>query len=305
MWMTFIFAAFSFTLVWICFRFINLLIYKNDMKPLRKYFNSKLSKKIHIQFIHIFIDTWILWARVGLRKYSPFISEKILIISISLVSVIIGALFESSLTSVYMKPLYYNDINTLEEFDKSGLNILYKFHAMKDDLFPSNISVLYDSLRKKMIFYNETNFSILKNLAKNSGNDNYGGVTRETTINIEDVEYFILNKIYKVPECPKTYILAYLLQKHSPYATRINYLLALILSSGLFEKWKCDVIYEAKLKRQKINDKEISMSFKILNLNDLQLSFYIITFGNILSILIFFIERYYHLLLYVFAFIIK
>ncbi|XP_055389949.1 uncharacterized protein LOC129618941 [Condylostylus longicornis] len=186
-----------------------------------------------VEILQIYVDTWIIWVRVGLIKLPKYKSGRIFLLSVSIVSVIFGAIFESSLATVYTKPLFYPDINTLQQLAKKGYKILYKYESMKDDLFPKNVSATYDYLDSKMTLSNK-NVSLVKSMVEKK---NFASVNRWLGLQLQDSNYFTRKVLHVIPECPKLYMLSYVLQKNSPYAERINNLLLEFLASGLLNYW--------------------------------------------------------------------
>lgn len=242
------------------------------------------------EMLRIVANSWVVWVRVQLNNYPPFYSEKIFIVSISLVSVIFGAIFESSLATVYIEPLYYKDITTLRELDEIGYSIEYKHAAMKDDLFKGGT---YRNLEKKLKFLKNTSIPIIQMLVKSGG---FAGVTRESSLELDDIYYLETRKIFKIPECPKEYTIAYILPKSSPFSERVNDLLLRLSSGGLINHWIDGIhdYYKIKELMSKSIDWDDSGIFRPLELNQLQLAFYVLIIGLILSIICFFLERKRH-----------
>ncbi|KAH8273262.1 hypothetical protein KR018_001039, partial [Drosophila ironensis] len=129
-WLGFILSAFVCALIWLILRLVNLKLEIVDLR------NQHLLR----QTLGIVVDTWVVWVRVNLSHLPTSYAERMFIGSLCLVSVIFGAIFESSLATVYIHPLFYKDINTMQELDDSGLKVIYKYTSMADDLFFSETS---------------------------------------------------------------------------------------------------------------------------------------------------------------------
>lgn len=139
--------------------------------------------------------------------------------SLCLVSVIFGALLESSLATVYIRPLYYRDVNTLRELDESGQPIYIKHPAFKDDLFYGHNSEVYRRLDAKMMLVAEGEERLIEMVSKRGG---FAGVTRSASLQLSDIRYVMTKKVHKIPECPKNYHIAYVLPRPSPYLEEVN-----------------------------------------------------------------------------------
>lgn len=232
-----------------------------------------------IGYFGILVDTWVVWVRVNIMKYPPFHSERVFVVSLCLVSVIFGALLESSLATCYITPLYYQDIDTLKELDESGYKIYYKFSSMKDDLFFSEASPLFARLGKKLTYINDVNVDMIKTVA-NKGR--MAAVTRYSSLKTESISFLASNKVIYIQDCPKTYGIAYVVPKDFPFLEKINDVLLQLLSAGLIQQWIKEMYDQASINliNSHILDEE---PLKILSLADLQLAFYLLLGGNTLA----------------------
>ncbi|XP_055844522.1 uncharacterized protein LOC129910943 [Episyrphus balteatus] len=285
-WLTFILAGFICGTVWIIFRVLNLrfrICSKN-------YKSRNLSPNLRYQFIRIFNDTWVAWVKSNLTRFPPFNSERMFLISICLVSVILGAIIESSLATVYIHPMYYQDINNLHELDESGLDIVYKYTSFKDDLFFSETSPLFAALNKKLRYLGDLDADLIQHLANHR---DIASVTRYSSLILESNDYILKKKIHVVEECPKHYMIAYAMPKDSPFGEKINQLLLRFLNGGLINKWIADM--HAKADRLIMSQMIIhgNSAFKVLTLVDLQLAFYVVVLGSLLSMILLGAEIYW------------
>lgn len=287
LWLGFILTAFVCAFIWIILRYMNLRlkIWRNDKKALAK---AKLAKSYKWQYIRIVIDTWVVWVRVNISRYPPFNSEKIFIASLCLVSVIFGAIFESSLATVYIHPMYYSDIHTMADLDKSGLSVIYKYTSMGDDLFFSETSPLFANLNKKLRHLKDLNADVLKDVAENGGK---AGVTRYTTLMLEYLSYIINKQVWVVPECPKYYTISYVWHKNAPWDDTVNQLLLRMQNGGLVNKFIADMQVDVDIKIARQLSTNQGEGFKVLTIEDLQLAFYVILLGSLMAFISLCIER--------------
>lgn len=279
-WVFFILSGFLHGMFWVFFRYCNIQLLPKAKR--RKFRRSEI--------IELLIDSWVLWVRDQLNRYPSFDSERIFIVSISLVSVIFGALFESSLATVYIKPLHYKDITSLKELDEIGYDIKFKHAAMKDDLFNGGVSETYQHLKKKLKFVQNTSEPIINSLARWGG---FAGVTRESSLELDDIYFLETQRIFKIPECPKKYAIAYVLPKDSPFRERINGLLLRLTSSGLMSHWLDQIHFHYKIKELVSHpiDWGSDDGIRPLELKHLQLAFYVLLIGLILSGFCFWLEK--------------
>ncbi|XP_014085843.2 glutamate receptor 1 [Bactrocera oleae] len=293
-WVSFIFVGMLTPFIWMLLRRVNLSVMTKGSDPL-KFQNLQtqesrlLTQKHKLQYIRIFIDTWVMWVRVNIINYPPFISERIFIASLCLVSVIFGAVFESSLATVYIRPLHYKDINTMKELDEANIRIYIKHGAMRDDLFYGHSSQIYQNLHKKLLLIAELEQRLIHMMSRGG---KFASVTRASSLELDDIHYFITKKIHKIPDCPKNYNIAFLLPSHSPLEKSINILLLKFVQSGFIDHWIADMKYQARIKTRNFlrHLDESGDKWKVLTLNDLQLSFYTIIIGSLLATIVLILE---------------
>jgi hypothetical protein len=95
--------------------------------------------------------------------------------------------------------------------------------------------------------------------------------------------------MHMVEECPAYYYLAYILPKGSPYLQEFNSFLRKVMESGLTQKWYWDSIdIKTRLSYRKSHPEPKTL--KLFSVSDLQLAFYILATGLLLSSFIFVVE---------------
>ncbi|XP_033251958.1 uncharacterized protein LOC108152566 [Drosophila miranda] len=279
-WLGFILSAFGCGLIWLLLRLINLRL---GIVKLR-------DRQLYKQALGIMVDTWVVWVRVNLARLPASYAERIFIGSLCLVSVIFGAIFESSLATVYIHPLYYKDINTMQELDDSGLKVIYKYSSMADDLFFSETSPLFASLNKKLTWNRDLHADVIDDVARNGGK---AGVSRYTSLMLESSHFMLLRRIWVVPECPKYYTISYVMPRDSPWEDAINALLLRLLNAGLIVKWIADEKsrVDIQMRARTLEANAEADLARVLTIGDLQLAFYVVLGGNLLALLGFLLEH--------------
>uniref|UniRef100_A0A2Y9D4M1 Ionotropic glutamate receptor L-glutamate and glycine-binding domain-containing protein n=1 Tax=Stomoxys calcitrans TaxID=35570 RepID=A0A2Y9D4M1_STOCA len=283
-WIGFIGIAFLLSLIWAMLRGLTLALNIYSYNSL----TENLRKPLRYQYPRILIDTWVAWVRVSLNQYPMFKSERVLVVSFCLVSVIFGAIFECSLASSHIEPLYFKDINSLQELNNTGLPILYRHASMKDDLFVGETSPLYASLNRKTIHMPDRKYNILMEIVKTG---QLAGVNRYNSLMLESLDLIITKKIWIIQEFPKRYSISYVWHRNAPWEETLNNLLLKFSQAGIIQKFEHDMDLEAKMnliKYQLIGDNAI---FRILTVKDLQLAFYVVTIGNMLATLSWIFEK--------------
>lgn len=217
-----------------------------------------------------------------MRRFPRLQSERIFIGSVCLLSLNIVSLFQSSLATVLIRPMFYKNIDTLQQFADTRQKILIKYPAMLTDIFPEDSSETYRVLHGRMYLQaggpELTAFNVIKM--------EMATVTRKTTLKLMKEE----SLVHLIPECPKSYNLAFVLTANSVYLDRINSIILDINRFGFMNKWVQDAIYKVELENSKIHP-PTSNHARIFNIDDMQLPFLVLMFGMFVSCLIFVAEK--------------
>ncbi|KAL7745560.1 hypothetical protein ACLKA6_009786 [Drosophila palustris] len=279
-WLGFILMAFVCAFIWLLLRLVNL--------HLRIVYIA--GRRLWQHALGIVVDTWVVWVRVNLSHLPESYAERMFIGSLCLVSVIFGAIFESSLATVYIHPLHYKDIITMQDLDDSGLKVVYKYTSMADDLFFSDTSPLFASLNKKLWWNRDLDADVTNEVATVGGK---AGVSRYSSLTMESAHFLLMKRIWVVPECPKYYTISYVMPKDAPWEEAVNGQLLRLLNAGLIEKWIQDQKYRkiVKLHTTIIQTEGESSLVRVLTIGDLQLAFYVVIVGTLLAWLGFLAEH--------------
>lgn len=234
----------------------------------------------------IFIDTFLLLLSIPFRRFTRAQTERVFLASICLSSMIFVSMYQSKLSTVFVKPIYFKDITSLEQLDSSGQEIIVKYAGFLDDVFPSDSTPLYMRLRAKMRLVNTTKGSM--DLVIDGSRT--ATITRRSTTKLDNSIYFIRNQLHLIDrECPKKYFLAYMMPFNSPFARRFNEILQDIERFGFITKWINDFDYESTLAN--IKNLSFESSQKVLSLDDLKFPFIALFVGTSIGLATFFCEK--------------
>lgn len=105
-------------------------------------------------FSEVFLDMWLLFL-AGSTTMPRQTVERIFIGGCLLADIVVTGTFHGSLTKAWSKETYHDNINTLQEVDKSGMSMVISSRIVKN-LFGDDNSTLFESLRSKIIVNNIT-----------------------------------------------------------------------------------------------------------------------------------------------------
>ncbi|KAJ8891114.1 hypothetical protein PR048_010625 [Dryococelus australis] len=230
------------------------------------------------------VDTLTIFMSMPLAWFTkmPYSSQRILVSSWILSSIVSMNIFQCTLIEVVTKHSAYPDIDTLQELDKSDLSIA----ANQEMLFTfyQTGNLLMDRLHKKVFLANDSTVSQV-------GVDN--NVAFLESCKNAAVLLEIYNKLHKilhiVSESPRTYLISYAIPRISPYEQEFNKHIMAMKESGILKKWHRDGYYKhtLPLKLKYSFSKKI---FQPLVLSDIQVPLVFWLFSVIMSSVVFLLE---------------
>lgn len=272
-WLCLLFCLIGCSIFWIALRFVN------ANRVYIKEYDQLYMMKNYSDYLHIIVDTGILFISYPLIRLPRIWSERIFVISICLMSIIIIAYFQSVLATVFVNPLYYRDIKSLGELEESALPIKIHFYLSADPLFDEK-----SSLVKRIEIVQNNSLSLLADYG------NFSIVLRKTSIRFNYSHWFLRKKLYQLPYCPRTYITAFVLPKKSRYLERINQILHRLIRGGFIQKWISDMTFNMTLENTRLYGSLEERNYVVLQLADMEFAFVVLISGFIISFFVFFGE---------------
>lgn len=280
-------------IIWSILRFVN-----NIMKR-----PSNLSKKVDFyvdnynftrflanqsqvrQYGQIFIDSWLYFLSIPVRRFTRVQNERLFIGAVCLTSLIFVNLYQSGMSTIFVEPIYFKDINSLAQLDASGVTINVKYSGYMTDVFPNSSTGTIKNLHNKMhLIESEKDALDLVNDTKNVAT-----VTRKSTATLSNSIYFMRKDLHLIDkECPKNYFLAYMVPVHSAYMEQFNDILFDIQRFGFIMKWINDLNFQATLRSAK--SVHVESKSKVLSVDDLRFPFILCICGNSLGAAVLVVE---------------
>jgi hypothetical protein len=209
--------------------------------------------------------------------------QRFLFVSCLLFNLVLINTFQGLLVTNITTPNYGTDIHTLDQLDESNLQILTGSSSTRDMLKNGGYVI-----SRKFKVFEGTREDMINQVLKSGA-----AITeRESSIRFLVTKYISPDGtllMHMVEECPAYYYLAYILSKGTPYLREFNSFLRKVMESGLTQKWYWDSIdIKTKLSYRKSHLEPKTL--KLFSVSDLQLAFYILTTGLLLSSFVFVVE---------------
>jgi hypothetical protein len=239
---------------------------------------------------------------------SPFaripmvISHRIFLGSCLVFGLVLTSAMQSMLVTAMTKPYYYPDINSLDELDASGLRIYTKSQSLIDTFGSpqsNSNSTAFD--------INSTTDRLSRRVQVVDGRIDVWGLVstgRNVAALARKTDYaygFVVLDRYRasdgslllhvVTECPRHYLLGYLMPRGSPYLPYINKGIVRLVETGIVEHWKrmkpsiaemLEIFDAPNLTQTNGMNNE---NPKVFSLKDLQLAFYTLAVGLCISVI--------------------
>jgi hypothetical protein len=218
----------------------------------------------------------------------PFLNiERILMAACLLANIIVVGTFQGFLSTAFSTTSSFKDINTLEELDQSGLPIGTASVGLLDIFGTESGNPLLDSLRAKMKLLVKKNFNDTARARKICAVDRKADISITIKTKFQTPEGQLL--MHVVDECPRAYHLAYIMHKDSHLLPQFDMALLKFAQAGLINKWYEDIEY-AIITHHIYRDLVYEDGFKVFSVTDVQISFFILIIGHIVSSIVFVIE---------------
>lgn len=183
---------------------------------------------------------------------------------------------------------FESDINTLEQLDKSHLQIWTGSHSLAD-LFGDSDTSLIASLKKKI----KIRDSEKSNIWNTAHSRNICSIEREN-----DAEFVISTKYMRkdgyplvnvMNECPRAYYIGYMVRKGWPFSGDFSRIITRFKEAGLTYKWYYD-IQNAIVNKINVQNRFGKDGPEAFTLGHLIFSFYLLAIGLTLSFLVLLVE---------------
>lgn len=208
-------------------------------------------------------------------------ARRIYLLSCLIFSFIFYNTFQGNLVTSYTTTTYNPDISTLEELDKSGL---LAYSTL--DIF-YNQSIM-EKLGKKKLYLNQP----IKTLNRTAYSRDTFTAERKKDAQLSISAVYLNSNgeklLYLTKICPLSYILGYIVPRGSTYLSSFNSVIAKLVEGGFAQKWHSDVAYDMIIRTNFKN--LVNTSVRAFDLRDVQVAFYILFCGSVVSCLVFAVE---------------
>lgn len=237
----------------------------------------------------VFTDTFRLMITSSLFRLPIITSERVFLAMCLMAFVTLVGAFQGSLIGVYSTPMFYKDVDTLEELSQTETQIKSEYMFFINDVFSDLSYPVIAKLKSMISFYND-NVSITHRVANQK---NFATLVRKSEVQIDNhtTTYFDskgMNLIHMVKECPRSYNLAYPFPVNSALLPVLNMIMLRASEAGLLVKWYEEMAFNVSASRRYVAS--LSDSLKVFSLKDMQISFYQLLIGCAVAFLAFIIE---------------
>lgn len=254
------------------------------LEKLLTYFHSDA-----ILYPFIMTDTFRLMITSSLFRLPTITSERVFLAMCLVAFVTLVGAFQGSLIGVYSTPMYYKEVETLEELSRTETKIKSEYMFFIDDVFSDVSYPVIAKLKSMISFYNDT-VSITKRVAQQN---NFATLVRKSEVQIDNstttfYDSHGVNLIHMVKECPRSYNLAYPFPINSAILPMLNMIMLRASEAGLLVKWYDEMAFNVSASRGSVVG--LSDSLKVFSLKDMQISFFQLIIGCLFGITAFVIE---------------
>ncbi|CAI6345881.1 unnamed protein product [Macrosiphum euphorbiae] len=220
---------------------------------------------------------------MGVCSLPKHVAGRIFFVSCSVACFVMVILFQASMVTKLSTETSHKEIDTLEELDKSGMEIRTSLRYVRDALaIYSTTKSLANKidLEKDRQGYIESKFVF---------------IARIMNLSLSKYSNFIGHfgqqgvALHIVRECPLKYYLTYAIAINFPFLDELNDLLTRFQEAGITYKWKTDIQKLEMVYYEPLNSNS-SKGLKAYSLNDLWFAFVFLFVGYILSLIALMLE---------------
>jgi hypothetical protein len=236
-------------------------------------------------YTNALINTCAVFLAVPLRSHIFQKYGRIFFFTWMYLSMVLTTTYQSFLITSLVVPQFYKDINTLQDFDESGLRLVM-FPGIKESALLDTLNPLRVRLNKKTFITTQNFSTCLSNLMRYKHRGcAFNKLSAEWTV--RQKEHFTngVPQLHVVGECLSWYVEAYEVSRESPFLPHFNILISRISESGLLKKWRDDVHSTTTQKQRWPHP--FSNQKVTLQLSHFQAAFSSLVIGLFISILVF------------------
>ncbi|XP_060833990.1 uncharacterized protein LOC132917312 [Rhopalosiphum padi] len=220
---------------------------------------------------------------MGVCSLPKHVAGRILFVSCSVACFVIVTLFQASMVTKLSTETSQKEIDTLEELDKSGMEIRTSLHYVRDALaIYSHTKSLANKidLKKDRQGYMASKFVFIARIMNLSLSKytNFIGHFQQQGV-----------ALHIVRECPLKHHLTYAISIDFPFLDELNDLLTRFQEAGITDKWKTDIQKLELVYYEPLNSNS-SKGLKAYSLNDLWFAFVFLFVGHIISLIALMLE---------------
>jgi hypothetical protein len=241
---------------------------------------TEMKVKGSSSYTNALINTCAVFLAVSLRSHIFQKHGRIFFFTWMYLSMVLTTMYQSFLITALVVPQFYRDINTLQDFDESGMK-LAMFPGIKESALHDTLNPLRVRLSKKTIVTTQNFSTCLSNLLHYRDR---GCAFNKLSVDwaVRQKEYYVngLPQLHVVGECLSWYVEAYEVRRESPFLPYFNVFIGRAIESGLFKKWRVHVQkerYTLPASSQKV----------ILQLSHFQAAFFSLIIGFFISLIVF------------------
>lgn len=232
------------------------------------------------------LNLYSIFLMMPLSRFPANDMERIMISTVILFSFVVASSFQSSMVKFLACETYEQDIHTIEEVAKSNLQIMSASINLKE-LFETDENPLMPRLLERFSWMGlEKNKDILGDIAAKK---KAAAIGRKSDIEEKITTSYVKGDrilLHIVEECPRSYHIAYLVPKKSPYLASFNDIINYFVEAGITKSWFIHSNPHIPLSYYRTSVYQTN----VFTVENLIIAFLILLFGLVFSSLIFLCE---------------
>lgn len=246
------------------------------------WFVIRRTKEAHFDKLLLSVNLYRIFLMMPINRIRSTLSERIIVLSSVLFAFVVASSFQGSMIKFLTYETYEQDMSQIAELAESNLPIMTASLNLKE-LFETDENPIMSKLLTKFL-WRENNSDILGQISQKR---NAAAIGRKSDMEEKIAASYVKNNqilLHIVEECPRSYHIAYLVPKMSPYIAVFNDVINYFIEAGITNSW---FIHAKPFRSLTDYHTSLKQTQVVFTFENVRIAFMILVSGLVLSCFVF------------------
>lgn len=246
------------------------------------WFVIRRTQEAHFDKLLLSVNLYRIFLMMPINRIRSTLSERIIVLSSVLFAFVVASSFQGSMIKFLTYETYEQDMSQIAELAESNLPIMTASLNLKE-LFETDENPIMSKLLTKFL-WRENNSDILGQISQKR---NAAAIGRKSDMEEKIAASYVKNNqilLHIVEECPRSYHIAYLVPKMSPYIAVFNDVINYFIEAGITNSW---FIHAKPFRSLTDYHTSLKQTQVVFTFENVRIAFMILVSGLVLSCFVF------------------